>query len=276
MSQSQWFNLIATLVFVFGGVFVKILGSLKGQADRKTAIRRREQQQLDSLRTGRPPEAEAPSVMSPQQSARASLEEMAARRRAQIEEIRRRRAALASGSQTPARAPTQGAPARPAPTRPLARPPQSSDRPPTRSDQRPPTRTSQRRSTGQAQPRSMDTEQQKQSERSQDAAARVEAQRIEADQLRTLEIQRGRRGREIAAVREQRLSRSHSAEDKIIAAAQAISGNAAAPVEVEHDAYALAPARRAGKPAKLTFSAADMRRAIILREVLGLPLSLRQ
>src|SRR3954464_3854191 len=75
----------------------RIFKTLGEQAQKRQQGLRREQDELDQLRTGRAsPTPVDSSAGAP--SARQALEEMAAKRRAQIEELRQRRQAAAAAS----------------------------------------------------------------------------------------------------------------------------------------------------------------------------------
>ena len=79
---------IAVALALVVPTLARIFRKLSEQSAKRSAGIRREQQELESLRTGRAPVQEAPQQAA---SARATLEEMAAKRRAQIEELRQRR-----------------------------------------------------------------------------------------------------------------------------------------------------------------------------------------
>ncbi len=133
MGNQQWVHLVIILLVVSMSVLSWLYRQFKAyqsnQAGKVAAQRRREQ----VLRTGR---ADEPSVAVPpargvsvHDDARKKLMELAARRKAQLEEMARRAAAgggvgSAPRPTAPLPAPVRRAPAAPSPKRPIARPAQ--------------------------------------------------------------------------------------------------------------------------------------------------------
>src|SRR5437899_6926590 len=95
---------LITVLLLFGiPTAARILKKLSEQSQKRDAAIRRERDEVERLRTGR---SEVPQAAVGAPSARATLEEMAAKRRAQIEELRQRRQAQVTGQvSTPPPAP---------------------------------------------------------------------------------------------------------------------------------------------------------------------------
>ncbi len=143
-------QILIFLVIIGSSVFGWIFKQLREQAELKRIEHERERRKLEQLRTGRvdepdrpiaaqtrvsTPQAPSPSPAAPTTTGagRVRLEEIAARRQAQLAELRRRRAeqlarAQSGGQSVPPQAQRQAQPgrqpaARPAPAQPAARPP---------------------------------------------------------------------------------------------------------------------------------------------------------
>jgi hypothetical protein len=252
----QW---ILPVAIVLISLITKIASAMKDQAEKRERQKRREQAELDALRTGgqvsQTETAPVPPQFQNQQSARATLEEMAAKRRAQIEELRRRRAAAAGATTVPPPAPPMSA-RQAEPARRPAQAPLPSGAGETA-----------RRVRAQA-------EKEQQTEQNRERAARVDAanrQREAAEKVKTAQESKRRNERREVANRE--------AESKTRAASQAIEQRAAAirgtPDPEPVRSRAATPVRKGGRH-EFLLNPAEVRRAIVLQELLGPPLSLRQ
>jgi hypothetical protein len=248
-------ELILLVLFAAGSIIVKIFAALKEQAEKKEAKRRAEQRELDNLRTGgrtTVTEARMPAQQQDAQTARAALEEMAAKRRAQIEELRRRRAASAGGM-TPTPPPMQPAPVQRAPVqRPQIQ----------RAPDRPVLRTSpdRQRRTPTTPPRS--------------EAERQQRNRVQQQFEQQREVNEARDSRERQRSRE---GANRLAEDRTNAAVRAIEASAAAVRGTAETEAQQSRARELSPPRlRMVIDPRDLKRAIILQELLGPPLSLRQ
>lgn len=255
-------NLLSPQLLVpFAIVAFSVLGSVAKQVQERraarTAMQERQRRQMEALRTGRSedePErarASAPAA-SPEAARQRRLQELAERRRAQLEEIRKRQLSgtpvpaptTIARTSTPAR-PRPAAPSRPmpAPARPVPRPPVPAQRVPT--------------------PRA--------------PAHRPQPQRPQP--VRPTAQQQGSRPTIVPSPRPTAASTTGVTQvpDRLYSAADA-------PVSrTEVGAGAADVLRAAPAPGKHLFgsrglvgvSADDLRRAIVLREVLGAPVALR-
>jgi hypothetical protein len=257
MQNYQW---LLPVIIVLISLITKIASAMKDQAEKRERQKRREQAELDALRTGgqAAPEVAVPAQFQDQQSARATLEEMAAKRRAQIEELRRRRAAAAGATTVPPPAPPMA-----------TRPPQ-----PVEQTRRPAPVAMPTGSGEAAQRARARAEKDQRNLQGRERAARVETanrQREAAEKVKTAQDSKRRNERREIANRE--------AEAKTRAASQAIEQHAAA-VRGTPDPEP-APVRPSGNNRPLgrrdwVLNPREVRRAIVLQEVLGPPLSLRQ
>lgn len=221
-------------VVLLGGVFKWVIQMLQEQAAQKRAQEREERARLEALRTGRAAnQGPAPIAADPAaSSAQRRLQELAERRRRQLEELKAKQAA--------SRAPEPSAVSRPVPATPI---PQSAPKAP-----EPARATEQRR---------------------QEAARRLERQRAEANRRKEAE-------RRAAAMEEssRRVAEEHARERARVEAARQANEIAAAA-----QPHTTQPVSVASRPTPLRFGklrGADLRRAVILQELLSPPVSARE
>jgi hypothetical protein len=232
MNQNNWIQLLVALIVLGGPILQKVLQVLAKQKAKSRADLLRQKQMEEALRTGRPVGEE------PQPTARAEADLVAARRKAQLEELRRRARERAQPS-----GPIASIPGSPGPTVPMGRPaPQA--RPQAQPQQRPQRPATNQRPTSPSRP----------------------AQRPPTSPP-------ARTGRQGAGQSAERRQAPAPPPPRPVMAPPEPSRRlvpeapvAPRPVEV---------ARRSGVLSVRTASVADWRRAIIMREVLDPPLALR-
>jgi hypothetical protein len=242
-------QLVAVLIAFAVPTLARILKKLAEQAQKREAALRRERERLEQLRTGRVAE---PQAAEPAPSARATLEEMAAKRRAQIEELRRRRQAQVSGGPTVLTTST----VRQAPAQ--ARGPSAA------------------RTWGIPSPAAGRSEPVPSAEQRDRLLARQQAEarnRAQKDQARR-ERERTRQEQQQRVIDQSRDRAPKMTRQAAVAAAAAAvaTPEAAATAKVEAAAI-IAVARPLRR--KITPTKDDLRRAIIMQEVLAPPLGLR-
>lgn len=148
-------QLLVFLAVIAFSVLGTVAKKVQEEKAKREMLRRRQQMELEALRTGRPTGAtvavpaprQAPAQAAQQSAQKQRLDEIAARRKAQLEELRRRQQA-GGGAATAQRPGPQAPPTRPVPARPTASAPArtSAPKPPqTRPQQRPTARPPQSR-----------------------------------------------------------------------------------------------------------------------------------
>ncbi len=248
------------VLFAFGvPTAARILKKLAEQSQKRNAAIRRERDEAERLRTGRVETAEKPTE-SP--SARATLEEMAAKRRAQIEELRQRRQQQMGSMQRPT--PTGMTPPptmRPRPAQPspeqLAQAQARQTMAPSRSPQVPVRRGA--------------------ADQGQQLRDRARAQQ-QGQARERAELERRRREKEAAQQELQRRARAQQRDRAPgIARAAAEAAAVATPETVAAAKLAAAATTAVARPdrRKFVFSRGDLRRAYIMQELLSPPLAIR-
>mgnify|MGYP000984578829 CR=1 FL=1 len=236
---------VAVWLIIIGAIAVgKIVKAAKEQAEQRRRLDAAKQAEIEALRTGRPvpvdpslPERVTMSASNtnPQQSAAQRLEELAAQRRLKIEELRRARAAAASGKppmQQPVQQVSRGTPP--------ARPQQVTSRAPT-----PPQRVGQRPAQA-PQPQAQRQQQQRPQQQRQQAKPQQRQQQ--------------------PALRPPEPAQSEPTTHRLVPDAKT------APTEIPTEFTA----RRGVRIGNTTMTSADWRRALVLREILGPPVSMRR
>jgi hypothetical protein len=248
------------VLFAFGvPTIARILKKLAEQSQKRDAAIKRERDEGERLRTGRVEPSEKPTE-SP--SARATLEEMAAKRRVQIEELRQRRQQQmgSMGRPTPT-AMTPPPTMRPRPVQPSpeqgAQAQARQTMAPTRTPQAPIRR-------GSADP-------------GQQLRDRARAQQ-QGQARERAELERRRREKEVAQQELQRRTRAQQRDRAPgIARAAAEAAAVATPESVAADKRAVAATTAVARPdrRKFVFTRSDLRRAYIMQELLSPPLAIR-
>jgi hypothetical protein len=239
----NWQQLVPLLVLAVFSIGGFVLRTLAEQAEKKKRLEAEERRRMDEIRTGGVSPGSTDASPAP---ARTRLEEIALRRQAELEALRRRAAQRGASSPVPVAVPTAQQGASRASTGPL-----SMQQPPTVSDD-------QRRAT--------------------DAAARARSDALRA------EAERAKRASDAKARRE---ALEKSKKDAARVAALSAPRDSRSSDEGESDTqrrvYDLPPSPIDTPPGRRTrpvglsarTSAADWRRAIVLREILGDPVCLR-
>ncbi len=244
----QYLHLIVLGLFLLGGFFSWLSKTLKEQAEAKRLRDRREQAQAEQLRTGRTP-VDSPAAFgmggdAPEQSAQRRLQELADRRKRQLDELRARQAA--AGNPISASAPSvQRAASSPPPIPTAARASESSE--------------SRRVEAA----RRLERQRAEVAKR-REAAARLAAQ---SDSDRTEALAQARRDAQRDATRVEAARVSES-----ITAAAFAQHSVAAPV------VAAGAVKAKSAPVASVFgkmSLADLRKAILLQEILSPPVAAR-
>ena len=241
--NGQYIQLIILGLFLLGGFFSWLSKTLKEQSEAKRIRDRREQAQAEQLRTGRAAvndhSSHSMGEPSPEQSAQRRLQELADRRKRQLDELRARQAAANSGSVA------QSAASAPPPIPAAAR------------------------ATGSAESRRLEAAKRLERQRAEvarrrEAAARLAAQ-IDSDRSESIAQARKDAQRDATRVEAARVSES-------ITAAAFAHHNVAAPV------VAAAAVKGKAAPKASAFgkmSLADLRKAILLQEILSPPVAAR-
>jgi hypothetical protein len=249
------------VLFAFGvPTAARILKKLAEQSQKRNAAIKRERDEAERLRTGRVQPSEKPTE-SP--SARATLEEMAAKRRAQIEELRQRRQQQMGSMQRPTTTPTTMTPPptmRPRPVQPspgqLAQAQARQTMSPSRTPQAPVRR-------GGAEP----TQQRDRVRAQQQTQVRERAeQERQRREKAAVEQEHQRRIREQQRDRAPRIARDAAAA----AGVSTVASIAADKLEAAATKAVARPDRR-----KFVFSRNELRRAYIMQELLSPPLAIR-
>jgi len=241
----NWLKANPQALVIFLVALFSVLGTVVKQIQEKKEARRiqqeRERRKRDALRTGRvEPAASPPSpAANPEAARQRRLQELAERRRAQLEEIRRRQQATPAPPPAPATRPTPiartGAPVRPRPQAP-ARPMPAPARP---------------------------------APRPQAPVARTPVQRQQPTRAPVARQAPARVARPTAPVSKQPGARQRPP-------ARATAATTAPITRTEVGAVPTAtPRARSSVGSRLFSGRSDLRRAIVLSEVLGPPVSLR-
>lgn len=250
-------QIVVVFFFLTAGFFNWLVRTLAKQAMEKKARDRQQRAEAEALRTGRP--AAMQSVTTQEMTAARRLEELAERRRQQLEELRRRAAAKAGmgagGGQvaqqiarTPRPAPPRTATSAPEHAR-AAQPQRQAPQPPARrAGPINPQEATARAATRQA----SDLE----TRRVQDALARRDAER-----------------QRLAA--EQRVTQAAKVESQLRTSQAAAVSRREAAEEDKRQSYDNEPRAQATGSVRLS-GVSEWRRAMVLREVLGPPVSLRE
>lgn len=258
MTRQQWTQLIIILLFVGFSVLSWAFRQLREYQQKQAARQAAERRRLEMLRTGRGEaraevqQVEAAPLEAPPRApdlhddARRRLQELAQRRRAELEAMARRAAGGAGGAGgSGAGAPMAGP--RPATPVPVQRTPQArGERPVTKAEQ-------QRRAAEQARRRA----------EKQDKQDRIEAKR-RAEQARVVERQRAEAD-----------ARQTAAEQQTAASAAADALGTTDPGRTARPALAAAIGAARLGPGATPATAEQWRRAIVLMSVLGPPAALR-
>lgn len=243
---SQWLQqnsrLLFALLFLTVGFFNWLIRTLAKQAAEKKSRDRRQEAETEALRTGRPMAIN--DAVTPELSAARRLEELAERRRQQLDELRRRAAAKVG----------MGAPSDPPPADRTPRPAAASSSRPT---PQPPARR-----TGPINP--------------QQATARAEAKH--AADLESRRVQDARTRRE--GERQQRATeqKKAGASARVQAQDRASAADASRLEDADDErrqSYDAIPTRATTGSVRIA-GASEWRRAMVLREVLGPPVSMRE
>lgn len=137
VNNSQFLIFAVVILFSILGTVGK---KLKEKQDERQVSMERRRREAERLRTGRVEEPNEPDQASAAAERQRRLDQLAESRRRQLEELRRRRAAAAAGTAAPSTATTQTPTAAPAPPRPAPRPAQrpTPSRPPQQAPARSP------------------------------------------------------------------------------------------------------------------------------------------
>ncbi|MEK6702581.1 MAG: hypothetical protein AABZ53_09975 [Planctomycetota bacterium] len=245
-------QLVVVFFFLTAGFFNWLVRTLAKQAMEKKARDARQQAEIEALRTGRP--ASNQGEMTPELSAARRLEELAERRRQQLEDLRRRAAAkMATGGMA-----SQSAPGAVRTPRPPAARPAAPER--FRAAQAPrPAPAAQRAAPINPQ------------EATSRAAARL-ASDVEARRVQDAVSRRDEERRHLAA--EQRVAGAAHKEAQQRASRAAAADRLEADEEERRQSYDHEPMAATSGSVRLS-GVSEWRRAMVLREVLGPPISMR-
>jgi hypothetical protein len=257
--MTQYPQLIAVLLAFGVPTIARIFKKLAEQSQKRDAAIKRERDEAERLRTGRVQPNEKPAESA---SARATLEEMAAKRRAQIEELRQRRQQQMGSAQRPTATGMTPPPAmRTRPVQPSPRQVAPAQARQTLSPSRTPQAPVRR---GGAEP----TQQQRDRVRAQQqtqARERAEQERQRREKA-VAEQEHQRRIREQQRDRAPRIARDAAAA----AGVSTVESIAADKLEAAATKAVARPDRR-----KFVFSRNELRRAYIMQELLSPPLAFR-
>lgn len=247
MRFQQYIPFIFLGLVLLGGVFKWLMQTLREQAAQKRVREREERARLEALRTGRPigqgPPPVTPVGVDPAaSSAQRRLQELAERRRRQLEELKARQAASQPSVRT---APRSSEPSKVSRTIPATAIPQAKVR-----------ATDETRAADQ---------------KRLDATRRLDRQRAEG--VRRQDAER------LATVQEEnakRIAEEHARDRTRLEAARKANEIAAAAAPASRQAVAVASGPRSQGGGFIKLDAKELRRAVILQELMGPPVSARE